>query len=211
METKTPRIITIGRGGSSEYYHFTPEEDCTWVTQGYLRAEYKETLAHITAGIPVVDLTTMPSDNLITWAYAYPMLGYRPTSELPEQTGCLEYLPDDAFAFLARKLGAKVYNFPVITPEREAAILAWHDRFLADRETRRIEREANKEKEAQEKAEQEKADAEPCCDEPDAPSWGEVKAMSWDGIAEAIDGCTVEPDGKCIHGCPSWPLKMGIV
>lgn len=24
------------------------------------------------------------------------------------------------------------------------------------------------------------------------------------GICEATDGCRVEPDGYCQHGCPSW-------
>lgn len=28
------------------------------------------------------------------------------------------------------------------------------------------------------------------------------------GIAEATDGCIVEPDGTCPHGCPSWFIKL---
>jgi hypothetical protein len=32
-----------------------------------------------------------------------------------------------------------------------------------------------------------------------------------DGIAEATDGCRVEPDGTCEHGAESWLLAMGLI
>lgn len=37
--------------------------------------------------------------------------------------------------------------------------------------------------------------------------------MRWmsDGVAKAVDGCRVEPDGTCQHGSPSWLLKLGII
>lgn len=37
--------------------------------------------------------------------------------------------------------------------------------------------------------------------------------MEWesDGGCEATDGCWVEPDGFCPHGCPSWMLELGLV
>ena len=28
---------------------------------------------------------------------------------------------------------------------------------------------------------------------------------------EAIDGCHVDPDGCCEHGCPSWLLAFGLI
>ena len=28
---------------------------------------------------------------------------------------------------------------------------------------------------------------------------------------EALDGCWVEPDGTCPHGCVSWLMKLGII
>ena len=31
-----------------------------------------------------------------------------------------------------------------------------------------------------------------------------VTRWMYDGIAEAVDGCRVEPDGYCPHGYPSW-------
>ena len=36
--------------------------------------------------------------------------------------------------------------------------------------------------------------------------------MKWidDGRSKAIDGCWVEPDGHCPHGCPSWLIVLGI-
>jgi len=41
-----------------------------------------------------------------------------------------------------------------------------------------------------------------------------LKTMeSWilDGVAEATDGCRVEPDGTCPHGCKSWLLVKGLI
>ena len=32
-----------------------------------------------------------------------------------------------------------------------------------------------------------------------------------DGGAEATDGCGVEPDGICEHGCNSWLLVLGYI
>jgi hypothetical protein len=32
-----------------------------------------------------------------------------------------------------------------------------------------------------------------------------------DSACEATDGCWVEPDGYCEHGCPSWLLKLGLI
>lgn len=31
------------------------------------------------------------------------------------------------------------------------------------------------------------------------------------GIAKAIDGCRVEPDGRCEHNAPSWLLTLGLI
>jgi hypothetical protein len=48
----------------------------------------------------------------------------------------------------------------------------------------------------------------PTEDEPD-----EEQLCYWvfDSIVEATDGCTVEPDGVCEHGHPSWLLKLGLI
>ena len=37
--------------------------------------------------------------------------------------------------------------------------------------------------------------------------------MEWEseGGCEATDGCWVEPDGVCEHGCKSWLLVMGMI
>lgn len=32
-----------------------------------------------------------------------------------------------------------------------------------------------------------------------------------DGVAEATDGCRVEPDGVCPHGCNSWIVELGLI
>lgn len=44
-----------------------------------------------------------------------------------------------------------------------------------------------------------------------APSLRKLKFWLYDGVAEATDGCRVEPDGTCPHGKPSWFLKLGLI
>tara|TARA_R110002012_G_scaffold215190_3_gene386271 strand:+ start:221 stop:778 length:558 start_codon:yes stop_codon:yes gene_type:complete len=43
------------------------------------------------------------------------------------------------------------------------------------------------------------------------PSMGEVESWIYGGTCEALDGCTVEPDGKCEHGAPSWLIQLGMI
>jgi hypothetical protein len=43
------------------------------------------------------------------------------------------------------------------------------------------------------------------------PSLKTLEKWSDDGIAKATDGCRVEPDGTCSHGCKSWMLVMGMI
>ncbi len=38
-----------------------------------------------------------------------------------------------------------------------------------------------------------------------------LDAEQADGMCEATDGCLVEPDGHCPHGCPSWPVKLNLI
>lgn len=42
------------------------------------------------------------------------------------------------------------------------------------------------------------------------PSMDELEQMVFDGIAEATDGCRIEPDGICEHGHASWLIALGI-
>ena len=42
-----------------------------------------------------------------------------------------------------------------------------------------------------------------------APSIGQLEDWFADGVAEATDGCRVEPDGTCPHGKPSWLIELG--
>jgi hypothetical protein len=43
------------------------------------------------------------------------------------------------------------------------------------------------------------------------PSFETLRHWEWDGVAEALDGCTVEPDGVCPHGEPSWLRALHII
>jgi len=43
------------------------------------------------------------------------------------------------------------------------------------------------------------------------PTVEELSEWTDEGGCEATDGCWVEPDGTCEHGCPSWLLSMGLI
>lgn len=44
-----------------------------------------------------------------------------------------------------------------------------------------------------------------------APSMATLNRWMNDGGAEATDGCWVEPDGRCSHGCESWLIVLGLI
>ena len=39
----------------------------------------------------------------------------------------------------------------------------------------------------------------------------DLEAIMFDGVAEAADGCTVEPDGRCPHGHVSPLIVLGMI
>ena len=43
------------------------------------------------------------------------------------------------------------------------------------------------------------------------PSTEQIEEWLAEGGAEATDGCWVEPDGTCEHGCKSWLIVMGLI
>jgi hypothetical protein len=43
------------------------------------------------------------------------------------------------------------------------------------------------------------------------PSMKQMEHWLNDGVAEATDGCNVEPDGICPHGHSSWFLVLGLI
>jgi hypothetical protein len=43
------------------------------------------------------------------------------------------------------------------------------------------------------------------------PCEEELEELLLDSICYATDGCTVEPDGECEHGHPSWLLRLGMI
>jgi hypothetical protein len=43
------------------------------------------------------------------------------------------------------------------------------------------------------------------------PSEEQLEEWTYDSICDATDGCSVEPDGVCEHGHPSWLLKMELI
>jgi hypothetical protein len=51
---------------------------------------------------------------------------------------------------------------------------------------------------------------EPTVPEPDFEEFCR-SVLLFDENSEATDGCTVEPDGTCPHGHPSWLLYWGMI
>ena len=43
------------------------------------------------------------------------------------------------------------------------------------------------------------------------PTLDELEYWSHEGVADATDGCKVEPDGTCEHGKESWFLVLGLI
>ena len=43
------------------------------------------------------------------------------------------------------------------------------------------------------------------------PSFVALTLFLFEAVAEATDGCLVEPDGVCRHGHPSWLLRLGVI
>ena len=50
-------------------------------------------------------------------------------------------------------------------------------------------------------------------DNPSRPAPDIDQLIEWEseGGCEATDGCWVEPDGTCEHGCQSWLLELGMI
>ena len=51
----------------------------------------------------------------------------------------------------------------------------------------------------------------PTIDEPADQNEYLADTMFGSEQSEATDGCTVEPDGTCPHGYPSWELYWGLI
>ena len=43
------------------------------------------------------------------------------------------------------------------------------------------------------------------------PSMEELEEYAYDSVCETPCGCSVEPDGHCEHGTPSWLLVIGLI
>ena len=45
----------------------------------------------------------------------------------------------------------------------------------------------------------------------EAPSIEQLENWLMEGVCEATDGCIVEPDGTCPHGCKSWLIELNLI
>ena len=46
---------------------------------------------------------------------------------------------------------------------------------------------------------------------PPVPDLEQIEEWMDEGGCEATDGCWVEPDGTCEHGCESWAIVLGLI
>lgn len=46
---------------------------------------------------------------------------------------------------------------------------------------------------------------------PVKPSETALRRWADRGIAQAVDGCSVDIDGRCPHGSPSWLIALGLI
>lgn len=46
---------------------------------------------------------------------------------------------------------------------------------------------------------------------PMKPSEAALRRWADRGIAKAVDGCSVDIDGRCPHGSPSWLISLGLI
>jgi hypothetical protein len=45
----------------------------------------------------------------------------------------------------------------------------------------------------------------------ETPEFEEIERWVYDSVVEALDGCSIEPDGHCEHNSPSWLLALGLL
>ena len=43
------------------------------------------------------------------------------------------------------------------------------------------------------------------------PTMDQIEEWMYEGVCEATDGCRVELDGVCEHGCKSWFLELELI
>ena len=43
------------------------------------------------------------------------------------------------------------------------------------------------------------------------PDFEQLESWVFDSVCDATDGCSVEPDGACEHGHPSWLIVKGLI
>jgi hypothetical protein len=43
------------------------------------------------------------------------------------------------------------------------------------------------------------------------PTLDEIVIWIREGYSKATDGCITEPDGYCIHECPSWLIELDLI
>lgn len=181
----------------------------------------------IKAGVIVVDFTAIERDNVrfdtlmglplvrcngAHWDVAYPDADWSPAHGI-------QYIDVRLYVLFALVRGARVHNPPVEYSDKDKArALAWwteHDRqrdiYRAEREQRLATRRTEDEEAAADWAERHSEPVEFRGTTFDVPNWYTVRGWTVEETCEALDGCTVEPDGTCHHGYPSWLIQLGLM
>lgn len=96
---RTALLATIGRGGSTIYLSDGSRLTASWPIP---------LIQHLAC--PVVDLRTIPFDQLVHFSIHGPMVD--PTRTEDEGPGAFDWVTTATYVRLARAVGAEVYNFP---------------------------------------------------------------------------------------------------
>ena len=181
----------------------------------------------IEVGITVVDTSVIPDANeRMSVACGLPMVrldgGYvevaYPDEDWTRATS-VSYVDVRLYALLALVKGAKVTNPPVeYTETDKARALAWWShravelaRYRAEDEARKAAARTEDEEAAADYAQRHATPIEFRGTPFEVPDFHTVRGWTVDETCEALDGCTVEPDGVCSHGYPSWLIQLGLM
>ena len=129
--------------------------------------------------------------------------GLIPDPEIVFFTGYAEWVPTKVTQLIG---GTRFYGVP--TPDGESIVIADEHRQadlaeFAEMWAKNIEAQGWLERGIK---------WDPCdATQRQTPDLGTLMAWEAEGGCEAVDGCWVEPDGVCPHGCRSWLLELGLI
>ena len=204
----------------ASYDHLTPKEQHVirvyWILElldvyGVISAVHHKIVDHYRSGLQARSMA-----HVLYWvAVATPDLGpVRGVRKFLEW--CLEKKP--GFNWRWTTLSILVEDWAAgrrVGRARRLKVSMEREAYWAERKALEMERKASKMERSTGPMErkEKRVGRSPVWPEPteSEPEYDQLEEWSDDGVAEATDGCPIEPDGVCQHGHPSWILKLGLI